>query len=86
MRRLKWVTGIVWVLTWAALYLEIFLWHHVTRSLHLNPPPPPPGTNIKPQPGGFLIAVLTGSAVAPLAFMAVVIVGWARKRRVHLAV
>jgi hypothetical protein len=82
MRRVKWVSGIIWLLSWFGLCLEIFVWHHVTKSLHLNPPPPPPGTNIRAQPGEFLIAVLVGSAVAPLVFIGTVVVDWTRKRSV----
>jgi hypothetical protein len=85
MRRLKWVSGIVWMLSWFGLFLEIFLWHHVTKTLHLNPPPPPPGTDIQPQPGEFLIAVLVGSAVAPLVFLAAVAVDRARRRSIPAA-
>jgi hypothetical protein len=79
-RRLKWVSGVIWMWSWFTLYLEIFRWHHMTKSLHFNPPPPPPGTNIKPQPGLPVIAVLVGSAVAPTVFIAAVIIDWVRKR------
>ncbi|HEY0688914.1 MAG TPA: hypothetical protein VGD71_07720 [Kribbella sp.] len=84
MRRLKWVSGIIWIWSWFMLCLEIFLWHHMTKSLHFNPPPPPPGTDIKPKAGGPLLVVLAGSAVAPPVFIAVVIVDWVRKRHVRL--
>ena len=80
MRRMKWISGAVWILSWLALYREIFVWHHVTRSLRLNPPPAPRGTDVKPQPGGFLITVLICSVVAPLVFLAGTIVDWARNR------
>ena len=33
------------------------------------------------QPGGFLIMVLAGSLVAPLTFMAAVVMGWLRGKR-----
>ena len=81
MRRLKLASGIAWILCWFGLYLEVFRWHHVTRSLRLNPPPAPPGTNVHAQPGGFLIMVLTASLVAPLMFTTAVVVGWLRGKR-----
>jgi hypothetical protein len=83
-RRLKWVSGILWIWSWFIVYLEIFRWHHMTKSLRFNPPPPLPGTNIKPQPGLPLITALTASAVAPPVFIVVVIVDWVRKRHVRL--
>jgi hypothetical protein len=79
-RRLKWVSGVIWIWSWFTLYLEIFRWHHMTKSLHFNPPPPPPGTDIKPQPGLPVIAVLVASAAAPTVFIATVIIDWVRKR------
>ncbi|MCW2883550.1 MAG: hypothetical protein QOE54_7100 [Streptosporangiaceae bacterium] len=80
MRRLKWVSGIVWVWSWFTVYLEIFRWHHMTKSLRFNPPPPPPGTNLKPHAGGPLIAILVSSAVAPAVFVTAVIVDRVRKK------
>src|SRR6201996_2166065 len=42
-RRVMWVSGIAWIVSWSCLGLEIFHWHHVTKTLHLNPPKVPPG-------------------------------------------
>jgi hypothetical protein len=58
------------VTSWYTIYLEIFRWHHMTRSLRFNPPPPPPGTDIRPRAGAPLIAVCFGFAAAPLVFLA----------------
>ena len=62
-RRVMWVSGIAWIVSWSCLGLEIFYWHHVTKTLHLNPPKVPPG-HPKPRPGHFLLSVLAGSALA----------------------
>lgn len=67
-RRAMWVSGIAWIASWSCLSLEIFYWHHVTKTLHLNPPKVPPG-HPKPQPGQFLLSVLAGSALAPVVFL-----------------
>jgi len=69
LRKALWGSGLLWVLSWFALYLEIYRWHHVTPSLHLSPPAPPPGTDIQARPGEFLIAVLGSSALAPAVFV-----------------
>jgi NADH:ubiquinone oxidoreductase subunit H len=78
MRRLIWVSATIWVLSWFGLYLEIFLWHHVTASLHLHGPRVPPGYP-KPQPGEFLISILAGSALAPLVCLIAMTVDWVRR-------
>jgi hypothetical protein len=80
MRKLKWISGALWGLSWFFLYREIFVWHHVTTSLRFNPPPPPPGTTLQPHAGEFLIAVMVGSALAPLVFLTTVIMDWAHRR------
>ena len=69
LRRVIWVSGIAWIVSWSCLGLEIFRWHHVTKTLHLNPPKVPPG-HAKPRPGHFLLSVLAGSALAPVVFLA----------------
>jgi hypothetical protein len=81
MRWAKRISGVVWILSWSVLYREIFHWHHVTRTLRFDPPPPPPGTDIEPHPGLPLLAVLAGSAIAPPAFVTLVAVDRARRRR-----
>ena len=79
-RRVMRVSGIAWIVSWSCLGLEIFYWHHVTKTLHLNPPKVPPGYP-KPQPGLFLLSVLAGSALAPVAFLAAAIVARTGKSR-----
>lgn len=70
MRWLRWISGIVWIFSWRTIYLEVFRWHHMTRSLRFNPPPPIPGTNARPKAGTPLIAVCLSSVAAPLVFIA----------------
>jgi hypothetical protein len=80
MRWLRRISGIVWIFSWYTIYLEIFRWHHMTKSLRFNPPPPPPGTDIRPKAGAPLIAVCLGSVAAPLVFLAATIIGRIRVR------
>ena len=79
-RRVMRVSGIAWIVSWSCLGLEIFHWHDVTKTLHLNPPTVPPG-HPKPRPGHFLLSVLAGSALAPAAFLAAAIAARAGKPR-----
>jgi hypothetical protein len=55
------------------VYLEIFHWRHLTKTLRFNPPPPPPGSHIEARPGLPLLVVLAGSAIAPAVFAALVV-------------
>ena len=68
LRRVLWVSGIAWIVSWYLLGLEIFHWHHVTKTLRLNPPKAPPGYP-EPKPGIPLLSVLGGSALAPIVFL-----------------
>ena len=70
MRWLRRISGVVWIFGWSTIYLEIFRWHHMTKSLRFNPPPSPPGTDIRPKAGAPLIAACLGSVAAPLVFLA----------------
>jgi len=76
MRWLRRISGIVWIFSWYTIFLEIFRWHHMTKSLRFNPPPPPPppGTEIRPKAGAPLIAVCFGRLAAPLVFLAATII------------
>jgi hypothetical protein len=75
---LRWISGIVWIFSWHTIYLEVFRWHHMTKSLRFNPPPPIPGTNVQPQAGMPLIAVCLSSVVAPMFFISATFVKRAR--------
>ena len=80
MRWLRRVSGIVWIFSWYTIYLEIFRWHHMTKTLRFNPPPPLPGTDIQPRPGAPLIAVCLGSVTAPLVFLTATMIERIRAR------
>lgn len=80
MRWLRRVSGIVWIFSWYTIYLEIFRWQHMTKSLRFNPPPPLPGTDIQPRPGAPLIAVCLGSVAAPLVFLTATMIERMRAR------
>jgi hypothetical protein len=70
MKWLRRISGIIWIFTWRTIYLEIFRWHHMTKSLRFSPPPPLAGTDTQPKAGAPLIAVCVGAVVAPLVFVA----------------
>jgi hypothetical protein len=74
MRWLRRISVIIWIFTWRTIYLEIFRWHHMTKSLRFNPPPPLPGTDIRPRAGAPLIAVCVGAVAAPLVFVTATVV------------
>lgn len=68
-RRVKWISGIIWIWSWSVVYREIFQWHHMTTSLRFNPPPPLPGTDIQPQAGLPVRTALAAAAIAPIVFI-----------------
>lgn len=51
MRWLRWISLGARAFSWRVIYLEIFRWHHMTRTLRFNPPPAPPGVDRQPQAG-----------------------------------
>jgi len=73
------LSGVLWMLSWIGMYLEIFYWHHMTPSLRLNLPPPVPGKP-PPRPGGFLITIIVSSVLAPLVFLTLILVPGARRK------
>jgi hypothetical protein len=75
-RKLQWLAGVLWALSWFELYLEIIRHHHVTAALLLNPSSWFGGTSMQARPGGWLQTVLVCSAVAPPLFVALII--WSR--------
>ena len=80
MRWLRRVSGIVWIFSWYTIYLEIFRWHHMTKSLRFNPPPPLPGIDIGPKAGAPLKAVCLGAVTAPLVFLTATMIERMRAR------
>ena len=73
-RRLRWISGIAWIASWRTIYLEIFRWHHMTRTLRFNPPPALPGTDIQPKAGLPLIAACVTAVAAPIVFLTTIFV------------
>ena len=80
MKWLRRISGIAWLFSWYTIYREIFVWHHMTKSLRFNPPPAPPGTSTPPKPGLPLLAVCLGSVAAPLVFVTAALLERARSR------
>ena len=73
MRWLRWISAGAWVFSWRVIYLEVFRWHHLTRTLRFNPPPVPPGIDRQPTAGLPLIAIRVTAIVAPLVFVLTVV-------------
>jgi hypothetical protein len=69
MRWLRWISGIVWAFSWYTIYLEIFRWQHMTRTLRFQAPPPIDGRNAPSRAGLPLKAVCVTSVVAPLVWL-----------------
>jgi hypothetical protein len=68
--------GVVWVFGWFELYLEIYRHHHVTWPFLLNPQAWWAAAASGPsRPGGWLLTVLTCSALTPPLFGARFLVG-----------
>jgi hypothetical protein len=64
---LRLISAVVWVGSWRIIYLEMFRWHHLTRTLRFNPPP---GGAVVPKPGLPVRAVRVAAVVAPMVFLA----------------
>lgn len=64
------VVAVLWLVSWLALYLEIFRWHHV--KLFQLASVMWPGNNSPNQPGGFVRSVVFCSISAPVAWLALV--------------
>jgi hypothetical protein len=47
LQRVRWISGALWLGSWYLMWLEVFRWKHVTRSLAFNAGPLIPGTNIR---------------------------------------
>jgi hypothetical protein len=71
----KWISGGLWLGSWYLMWLEVFRWNHVTRSLTFNAGPPIPGTNIHIKPGRLLKALFACFYAAPFIFALAVAAG-----------
>ena len=38
MRPLRWLSAAAWIFSWRIVYLEIFRWHHMSRTLRFTGP------------------------------------------------
>ena len=75
MRAPRWVgmlSGLLWIGSWRIIYLEIFRWHHMTRTLRFSPPPTRPGWP-PPKAGLPLKAACATAVIAPLVFLTTVL-------------
>ena len=75
MRVVRWVSGLLWMWSWYTMSLEIFRWRHVTSRLRFNQPPPLPGTGVSPRPGWPPRMVFGCFLLAPVVFLATLVVG-----------
>jgi hypothetical protein len=80
MRWLRWISGIVWAFSWYTIYLEIFRWKHMTKTLRFQAPPPIDGMDAPSRAGLPLKAVCFTSVVAPVVFLGAPITARARTR------
>ena len=67
-RTLLVVSATVWCWSWYTMYLEIFRWKHVTRTLRINTPPPHPIFG-QPKPGVPLKVLFVCCGAAPAMFV-----------------
>jgi hypothetical protein len=68
-RWLRWISGAVWVFSWYTIYMEIFRWHHMTRSLRFQAPAPMTGMHAPARAGMPVRAVRLASVAAPVVFL-----------------
>ena len=82
MQKMRWLVAVAWCLSWFELYLEIYRYHHVSRSVLVNPASWFPGAGLQARPGGWLQAILVCSVLAPLLFAFLVF--WSKLHRSRL--
>jgi hypothetical protein len=79
-RLVRWASGLLWIGSWFLMVLEVFYWHHMTRSLRFDPTPPP-GVHGEGHPGGPLVAAWVVALVSPLVFfVSTVSLLWSRRQ------
>jgi len=79
MRLIRWTSGLLWIGSWVLVFLEVFRWHHMTKTLRFDATPPP-GVHGPGHPGRPLIAAWVCAVVAPLVFVAATVVQSRRAR------
>lgn len=63
MRTLRWLSAAAWIFSWRIVYLEIFRWHHMSRTLRFTGPP-------GAKPGIPVRAIRACAVLSPLTFLA----------------
>ncbi|MFF5291069.1 hypothetical protein [Paractinoplanes globisporus] len=79
MARLPAVLAVGWAASWTIIFLEIFRWHHMSRTLRFTPPAPLPGMPGPPTPGLPVLTACFLACVTPPGFVAAVL--WNRHTR-----
>ena len=79
MRWVRWGSAIVWVGSWRIVYLEIYRWRHLTKTLRFDPPQVPEGLGVTPKAGTPVRLVRVAAIVAPLVFLATTIAAGGRR-------
>jgi hypothetical protein len=74
-RWLRWISGAVWAFSWCTIYLEIFRWHHITRSLRFQAPTPANEIHAPARAGWPVRAIRLASFAAPVVFLTAVAAG-----------
>ncbi|RSD11982.1 hypothetical protein [Amycolatopsis eburnea] len=76
--RAGWVGGValvVWVVSWRIVWLEVFRWRHLTKTLRFQAPDPPAGVAVVPRPGWPVRCLRVAAIVSPVVCLA----GFARR-------
>jgi hypothetical protein len=66
MRMLRIVALLAWPVSWYLIWKEIFVWHHMTKTLRFQAPDPPPGVTVTPRPGVPVICLRAVAVAAPV--------------------
>jgi hypothetical protein len=59
---LRWMSAVTWIVSWRIVYLEIFRWHHMNRTLRFTGPP-------GARPGLPVRAIRACAIASPLVFL-----------------
>jgi hypothetical protein len=67
--KVRWVSAALWVFSWRIVYLEIFRWQHMTRTLRFRAP----GFDGEPRPGLPVRAIRACAVLSPVVFLATLV-------------
>ncbi|HEV3361560.1 MAG TPA: hypothetical protein VG247_32485 [Pseudonocardiaceae bacterium] len=62
MRTVRWLSAAAWIFSWRIVYLEIFRWHHMSRTLRFTGPP-------GAKPGIPVRAIRVCAVASPVVFL-----------------